>query len=61
MLTNATLGYRLPRKVGILSLEAQNLFDERFNFQNRSVRPDLTATPRYAPKRTVMARGTIHF
>ena len=35
VLAHATLGYRLPRNVGILSLEVQNLFDERFNFQNR--------------------------
>ena len=57
----ATLGYRLPGNAGIISIEVQNLFDESFNFQNRTVRPDLTATPRYAPDRTVVARGTIRF
>lgn len=56
-----TLGYRLPGNAGIISVEVQNLFDESFNFQNRTVRPDLTATPRYAPDRTVVARGTIRF
>ena len=59
--TGVTLGYRLPGNAGIISIEVQNLFDESFNFQNRTVRPDLTATPRYAPDRTVVARGTIRF
>ena len=60
-IANATIGYRLPANAGILSLEVQNLFDEHFHFQNRSIRPDLTAAPRYAPERTIMLRGTIRF
>ncbi len=61
VLVNAAVGYRFPGNSGIVSLEIQNLFDEDINFQNRSVRADLTAKPRYAPERTVLARGTISF
>jgi hypothetical protein len=46
---------------GILSIEAQNLFDERFSFQNRSLRPDLNVAPRYAPELTVIGRATLSF
>lgn len=60
-LVSAGLGYRLPQSRGIVSIEVQNLFDERFDFQNRSIRPDLTAAPRFAPERTIMARGTIKY
>lgn len=56
-----TLGYRFPKSIGIVSLEVQNLFDEPFHFQNRSIRPDLNVSPRFAPERTVLARGTFRF
>lgn len=57
----ATLGYRLPKNMGIVSVEAQNLFDTEFNFQNRSIRQDLSAQPRYAPRRTILGRGVVKF
>jgi tetratricopeptide (TPR) repeat protein len=60
-LFHASLGYRIPGNRGIVSVEAQNIFDTEFNFQNRSIRPDLTAAPRYAPSRTIWARGTFRF
>jgi hypothetical protein len=58
---NATAGFRLPDNRGIFSLEALNLFDQRFKFQNRSTRPDLDAAPRYAPELTVLGRLTLSF
>lgn len=58
---NATAGYRLPDNRGLMSLEALNLFDQSFNFQNRNIRPDLTAAPRYAPELTVVGRLTLSF
>jgi tetratricopeptide (TPR) repeat protein len=60
-LVNLGLGYRLAANRGVFSVEVQNLFDEHFEFQNRTIRPDLTAAARYAPERTVLARGTVHF
>jgi tetratricopeptide (TPR) repeat protein len=58
---NASAGIRLPDNRGIMSLEAQNLFDERFHFQNRTIRPDIAAAPRYAPELTVLGRLTLSF
>jgi hypothetical protein len=58
---NAGIGYRLSSNAGVLSIEVQNLFDEHFHYQNRTLRRNLTAAPRYAPERTVFARGTVHF
>ena len=58
---NATLGYRMPNNRGVISVEVQNLLDEKFNFQNRTIRPDLASAPRYAPELTFLARATINF
>ena len=32
-MTDAAIGYRLPRRLGIVSVEAKNLFNERFRYQ----------------------------
>jgi hypothetical protein len=32
--TDVALGYRLPRRLGVASLEIRNLFDEEFKFQD---------------------------
>lgn len=58
---NATLGYRLPRNRGVFSLEALNILDEEFHYQNRTLRPDVTAEPRFAPEPTVFVRGSVRF
>jgi len=60
-LFNAALGFRLPDNRGVLSVEVRNLFDEDFHYQNRTRRPDIAAQPRYAPERTIYARGAIRF
>jgi hypothetical protein len=51
----------MPNNRGVFSIEIQNLLDEEFNFQNRSILQDLTAAPRYAPEMTVLARATLNF
>jgi len=58
---NASIGYRLPDNHGIFSIEALNLFDENFKFQNRTLRPEVTTAPRYAPELTVLGRLTLSF
>jgi hypothetical protein len=58
---NASVGYRLPDNHGLFSIEAQNLFDESFHFQNRSIVPEVTDAPRYAPELTVLGRLTLSF
>jgi tetratricopeptide (TPR) repeat protein len=53
---DAAIGYRLPKRLGLITLEARNLFDEGFRFQD--IDP---ANPRIQPERFVFARFTLAF
>ncbi len=53
---DVALSYRLPRRLGKISLEARNLFDKRFKFQD--VDPENT---RYFPERTLSLRLTMSY
>jgi TonB dependent receptor len=66
---DAAIGYRLPRRFGIVSLSVSNLFDQRFHYQDDSFRtvparetePPQAAVGPYIPERTIMGRNTINF
>jgi tetratricopeptide (TPR) repeat protein len=63
-LLDATVGYRLPRRYGLIALEAGNLLDERFKFQDIDVdRADQTTSPRrrILPERTILGRLILSF
>jgi tetratricopeptide (TPR) repeat protein len=51
---DGSLGYRLPRRRGVLSLNVHNLFDRRFRFQDTD--PD---NPRLIPERMIALRFTV--
>ena len=51
---DASVGYRLPRQLGVVSIEGRNLFDESFKFQDSS--PEES---RIQPRRSITARLTI--
>jgi tetratricopeptide (TPR) repeat protein len=53
-IVDASLGYRLPKRYGIVSLGVLNLFDEEFNFQDTD-----PAQPLIPPERTVLLRFTL--
>jgi tetratricopeptide (TPR) repeat protein len=53
---DAAVGYRLPNRWGIITLEAKNLFDNRFHFQDTD-----PANPSIAPERVVLVRFTLAF
>ena len=53
---DATIGYRLPKRYGLLTVEARNLFDEDFNFQDTD-----PGNPRISPDRLILARFTLSF
>ena len=53
---DAGIGYRLPRRYGILSLEARNLFDKSFRYQD----PD-PVSPTVQPERMVLFKITLSF
>ena len=51
---DASIGYRLPKRWGILTLEAKNLFDKTFRFQDTD-----HDNPSIQPERTVVFRFTL--
>jgi tetratricopeptide (TPR) repeat protein len=53
---DAALGYRFPKRFGLISVEARNLFDKEFQFQNID-----GAGPRIAPERLILAKITLSF
>ena len=60
-LVDVALGYRFPKRYGILSLGVRNLFDKNFNFQGLGFRTLAEENPRFLPERTVAARLTLSF
>jgi tetratricopeptide (TPR) repeat protein len=60
-LVDVAVGYRLPRRYGILSLGARNLFDKNFNYQGLGLRTLAEENPRFLPERTVTGRLTLSF
>jgi len=55
-IVSAGLGYRFPKRFGLISVEARNLFDKEFQFQNMD-----SAGPRIAPERLILAKMTLSF
>lgn len=53
---DASIGYRLPNRMGLLSLDARNLFGNRFHFQDTD-----PASPTVAPNRQILFRFTLAF
>jgi outer membrane receptor protein involved in Fe transport len=51
---DASIGYRLPRRWGIITVEARNLFDEEFKFQDTD-----PANPSIYPERLILAKFTL--
>jgi outer membrane receptor protein involved in Fe transport len=50
------LGYRLPKRRGILSLAVNNLLDQRFLYQDRNYLVNEPTPARYIPDRTIVAK-----
>ncbi|NLI80879.1 MAG: TonB-dependent receptor [Deltaproteobacteria bacterium] len=53
---DAAIGYRLPKRTGIITLEGRNLFDKSFKFQDTD-----PASPRLIPERSILGRITLFF
>lgn len=53
---DATVGYRFPKRYGIVSLEGKNLLDEGFRFQDTD-----PSNPEIVPERSVLAKITLSF
>ena len=62
-LVDGSIGYRLPKRRGVISLDIKNIFDEEFRYQDDSYREfrDEPSTGPYFPDRTIMATATVNF
>jgi hypothetical protein len=60
---DAAVGYRLPKRLGILSLSVANVFDNKFKYQDDSFREFETGPSigPYIPDRQVLARVTLNW
>jgi hypothetical protein len=53
---DASIGYRLPKRLGMVTVEAKNLFNKSFKFQDTDPQ-----NPRIQPKRLILAKFTLAF
>lgn len=53
---DASLGYRLPKRWGIIEIEAKNLLDEEFKFQDTD-----PSNPEIFPERLILVKLTLAF
>jgi tetratricopeptide (TPR) repeat protein len=63
LVLDAAIGYRLPNRHAIISLEARNLLGEDFIYRDEGYITYIQslANPRYIPARTVLGRITVSF
>lgn len=59
-IADASVGWRLPRRLGSISIDVLNLFDEEFRYQDT----DITGTPKvplFQPRRLALLRARLNF
>ena len=61
VLVDFAIGYRLPKRLGILKLLINNLFDKDFKFQGLDLRTLEEESPPFLPERTIVAQITLAF
>ncbi|MDS4060569.1 MAG: TonB-dependent receptor, partial [Candidatus Contendobacter sp.] len=61
-LINIGLGYRLPKRWGVVALQVDNMFDKKFHYQDDNFQTgDGTSNPLFTPERTVFGRFVLNF
>jgi tetratricopeptide (TPR) repeat protein len=61
-LVDVGLGYRLPKRWGIVALQVNNVFDQEFHYQDYSFQTGTSAiNPVYVPERTIVGRLILNF
>ena len=58
---DAGVGYRLPQRRGVVTLDVMNISDQGFHYQDLNFRTRETLKPRFIPERTILARVTLSF
>jgi tetratricopeptide (TPR) repeat protein len=61
VVVDAAVGYRLPDRRGLFEIEANNLLDEHFLYQDNNIQAREASNPIYLPELTVLARLTLSF
>ncbi len=59
MLVDAGVGYRFPKRWGIVALEANNLLNEELHFQDYSFQMNEPNTP-FVPERSLFVRFSLN-
>ena len=60
-LVDAAIGYRLPRRYGIVSLELNNLLNQKFHWQDDTFRSSEQQNRRFLPERSAIVRVNLNF
>ncbi len=58
---DTTVGYRLPKRRGIISIEGRNLLDQNFVYRSYNFQVNEYRVSRYMPTRTFMVQVTLNF
>jgi tetratricopeptide (TPR) repeat protein len=61
VVVDAAVGYRLPKRLGVASLECRNLFDESFFYQDTNFQTSQPQNPRFIPAFAVLGQLTLNF
>jgi hypothetical protein len=61
VLLDAAVGYRLPKRYGIVSLEGGNLLDQKFDYQDINFLTSERRASPLIPERTILGRLTLSF
>ncbi|MEN8259734.1 MAG: TonB-dependent receptor [Pseudomonadota bacterium] len=61
VLLDVGIGYRLPKRHGIVSIQVRNLLDQSFNFQGLGDRTFREDPPPFLPERTISGQITLAF
>jgi tetratricopeptide (TPR) repeat protein len=54
-------GFRLPRRIGVLTLGVNNFTNDKFNYQDLNYRSSSPRLPAFVPERTFFLKGTLSF
>ena len=58
---DAGIGYRFPKRTGLVSLDVRNLRDKQFLYQDLNYTTANPVTPRFVPERSVFGRLSLNF
>ncbi len=61
IVVDGLIGYRFPKRLGSLTIEARNIFNEKFFYQDENFRSTETRPSPYIPSREIWLRAALSF